>query len=71
MIKKKETNSVQIKRKKIEYRPVPIRELLTEMKNIVELQIDLAFSAVFFQNKDIAEEVLKLEEIMHNSVFLI
>jgi uncharacterized protein with PhoU and TrkA domain len=71
MIKKKETNSVQIKRKKIEYRPVPIRELLTEMKNIVEIQIDLAFSAVFFQNKDIAEEVLKLEEIMHNSVFLI
>ncbi|HUX98018.1 MAG TPA: TrkA C-terminal domain-containing protein [Candidatus Deferrimicrobium sp.] len=71
MIKKKEDNSVQIKRKKIEYRPVPIRELLTEMKNIVELQIDLAFSAVFFQNKEIAEEVIKLEEIMHNSVFLI
>ncbi len=72
-MKKKEEDSkksVTIKRKQIKYRPVPIRELLTEMKNIVELQIDLAYSAVIFQNQEIAEEVYKLEEINHNLTFL-
>ena len=71
MKKEKEDSKkpVRIKRKQIKYRPVPIRELLTEMKNIVELQIDLAYSAVIFQNEQIAEEVLKLEEINHNLTF--
>ncbi|MFX1295353.1 MAG: potassium channel family protein [Promethearchaeota archaeon] len=59
------------KRRQIKYRPIPIRELLTEMKNIVELMIDLSYSAVFFQNKDTAEEVLKLEKTMHNLTFLV
>jgi uncharacterized protein with PhoU and TrkA domain len=30
---------------KVEYRPVPVRELLLEMKNLSELMIDLAESA--------------------------
>ena len=68
---KKKKDDKKVLRKQIKYKPVPIRELLTEMKNIVELMIDLSYSAVFFQNKDIAEEVLKLEEIMHNLTFLV
>ena len=41
----------------IEYEPTSVKELMTEMKNISELIIDLAYSAVLFHNKDIAEEV--------------
>jgi uncharacterized protein with PhoU and TrkA domain len=41
----------------LEYEPTPVKELLTEMKDISELIIDLAYSAVLFDNKDMAEEV--------------
>lgn len=45
----------------IEYEPKPVKELLTEMKDISELIIDLAYSAVLFHDDDIAEEVRFLE----------
>jgi len=45
----------------LEYEPKSVKELLTEMKDISELIIDLAYSAVLFDNKDIAEEVKYLE----------
>ncbi len=45
----------------LEYKPVTVKELLTEMKDISELIIDLAYSAVLFDNEDIAEEVKYLD----------
>ena len=45
----------------IEYEPVSIRELLKEMKNICELIVDLAYSAILFNSQEIAEEVRYLE----------
>ncbi len=45
----------------LEYKPTSVKELLTEMKDISELIIDLAYSAVLFDNSDIAEEVKYLE----------
>ena len=45
----------------LEYEPTPVKELLTEMKDISELIIDLAYSAVFFDNEEMAEEVKYLE----------
>ena len=45
----------------LEYKPTSVKELLTEMKDISELIIDLGYSAVLFHNKDIAEEVKFLE----------
>ncbi|MCD6368155.1 MAG: potassium channel protein, partial [Candidatus Aenigmarchaeota archaeon] len=39
-----------------------IKELLEELKNLSELMLDLAYSAVFFENKEIAKEVLLLHE---------
>jgi len=45
----------------IEYEPTPVKELLTEMKDISELIIDLAYSSVLFHNDDIAEEVKYLD----------
>jgi len=45
----------------IEYEPVSVKELLTEMKDISELIIDLAYSALLFNSTEIAEEVKYLE----------
>ena len=47
---------------KIAYKPIPVRELLVEMKNLSELMIDLAYSAALFNDKDLAEDVIALEE---------
>lgn len=48
----------------IEYRPTSVKHLLTEMKDVSELIVDLAYSAVAFDNEDIAEEVTHLEQRM-------
>jgi uncharacterized protein with PhoU and TrkA domain len=45
----------------IEYEPKPVKDILTEMKDISELIIDLAYSAVLFNNEEIAEEVKYLD----------
>jgi uncharacterized protein with PhoU and TrkA domain len=45
----------------IEYEPTPVKELLTEMKDISELIIDLAYSAVLFDSDEMAEEVKYLD----------
>jgi len=38
-----------------------VKDILIEMKNMSELMVDLAYSALLFNSKDAAEEVLKLE----------
>ena len=38
-----------------------VKDILIEMKDMSELMVDLAYSAVLFNNKDAAEEVLNLE----------
>lgn len=45
----------------LEYEPTPVKYLLTEMKDISELIIDLAYSAVLFDSDEIAEEVKYLD----------
>ena len=45
----------------IEYEPVSIKQILVEMKNISELIVDLAYSAILFNNREIGEEVKYLE----------
>jgi len=47
---------------KIEYKPISVREALTEMKDLSEIMIDLAYSAALFHSKELAEEVLELEK---------
>lgn len=47
---------------KIEYQPVTVRETLTEMKDLSEVMIDLAYSAALFHSHELAEEVLELEK---------
>jgi uncharacterized protein with PhoU and TrkA domain len=48
----------------IEYRPTTVKDLLTEMKDVSELIVDLAYSAVAFDNEAIAGEVNHLETRM-------
>ncbi len=47
---------------RIEYRPVSVRKVLTEMKDLSEIMIDLAYSAALFHSRELAEEVLELEK---------
>jgi uncharacterized protein with PhoU and TrkA domain len=56
---------------KIEYKPIPVRELLVEMKNLSELMIDLAYSAALFNDKELAEDVLTLERRIDYLAYLL
>jgi len=60
-----------VKLEKIEYRPISVRDLLIEMKNLSELMIDLAYSAALFNSKELAEEVLELEERVDTLAYLL
>ncbi len=42
--------------------PRTVKDLLTEIKDTTELMVDLAYSAILYDNEDIAEEVIELEE---------
>ncbi len=44
----------------------PVKDLLFRMKDTSELIVDLAYSAILFDNEDIAEEVLELERKLHD-----
>ncbi len=59
------------KYEKIEYKPIPVRQLLLEMKNLSELMIDLAYSAALYNDKDLAEDVLALESRVDNLAYLL
>ena len=56
---------------KVAYKPIPVRELLAEMKNLSELMIDLAYSAALFNDKELAEDVLALEVHIDNMGYLL
>lgn len=56
---------------RIEYKPIPVRELFLEMKNLSELMIDLAYSAALFNDKELAEDVLELENRVDTLAYLL
>ncbi len=56
---------------RIEYKPIPVRELLSEMKNLSELMIDLAYSAALFNDKELAEDVIALEKRIDTLSYLL
>lgn len=56
---------------RVEYTPVSVRETLIMMKDISELMIDLAYSAALFNNRELAEEVMELEEKMDSLVYVL
>ena len=50
--------------RKIEYCPISMKRLLVEMKDTSELMVDLGYSAVLYDDEDLAMEVIRLEEKM-------
>jgi uncharacterized protein with PhoU and TrkA domain len=47
---------------RVKYRPVAVRDLFLEMKNLSELMIDLAYSAALFNDQELAEDIMELEK---------
>jgi uncharacterized protein with PhoU and TrkA domain len=56
---------------KIEYKPRSVREILVEMKDLSELMIDLAYSSALFQDKELADEVVHLENRVDTLAYLL
>jgi len=56
---------------KIKYKPISVRDLLVEMKDLSELMIDLAYSAALFNSRPLAEEVLEMERQVDNLAYLL
>lgn len=53
----------------IKYRHRSVKEILTEMRDISEKIVDLAYSALIFDSKDMAEEVMALEYKMDKLLY--
>ena len=60
-----------MKKDKIKYKAISLRELLIEMKDTVELMLDLAYSTILFMNNDIALEIHELEDKIHTLTYLV
>ncbi|MFX1302028.1 MAG: potassium channel family protein [Promethearchaeota archaeon] len=57
--------------KKFKYKPLSLREILREMKKNIDLMIDLAYSAIKFGSKELADEAYKMEQRIHELTFLL
>ncbi len=60
-----------VESEKIEYKPISVREALTEMKDVSEIMIDLAYSSALFNSHELAEEVLELEKRVDYLAYMI
>jgi len=60
-----------VRLEKIEYKPISVRDLLVEMKDLSELMIDLAYSAALFDSKPLAEEVVEMERRVDTLTYLL
>jgi len=56
---------------KIKYKPISVRDLLVEMKDLSEIMIDLAYSAALFNSRPLAEEVIEMERQVDNLAYLL
>jgi len=53
-----------MKLRSVSFRPLPIKTVLRDMKDLALMMVDLAYSAVLFGENDLAEEVRNLEELV-------
>jgi len=60
-----------VRLEKIEYKPISVRDLLVEMKDLSELMIDLAYSAALFNSRGLAEEVIELEKRVDTLAYIL
>jgi uncharacterized protein with PhoU and TrkA domain len=59
------------KKKEFQYQPISLKDILREMKQKIDLMIDLAYSAIKFGSKEIADETTKIEKRIHELTFLL
>jgi len=59
------------KNRKFKYKPLSLKDILKEMKQSIDLMIDLAYSAIKFSSKEIADEASKIEKRIHELIFLL
>jgi len=59
------------KKKKFKYQPLSLKDILKEMKQQIDQMIDLAYSAIKFSSKEIADETSKIEKRIHELTFLL
>lgn len=57
--------------KKFKYKPLSLKDIIREMKQNIDLMIDLAYSAIKFGNKELADETYKMEQRIHELTFLL
>ncbi len=57
--------------KKFKYKPLSLKEIIREMKQNIDLMIDLTYSALKFGSKEPADEVYNIEQRIHELTFLL
>lgn len=66
-----EQNNMSKPRKKFKYKPLSLKDIIREMKQNIDLMIDLAYSAIKFGSKELADEAYKMEQRIHELTFLL
>ncbi|MFX1455452.1 MAG: potassium channel family protein [Promethearchaeota archaeon] len=57
--------------KKFKYRPLSLKDIIREMKQNIDLMIDLSYSAIKFGSKELADEAYKIEQRIHELTFIL
>ena len=55
----------------IKYRPVPVKKLLMKMKDEASLVLDMAFYSLIYEDKDVAQEVERIDADLDNEFNLL
>ncbi|MCK4781017.1 MAG: hypothetical protein KAT57_12535, partial [Candidatus Lokiarchaeota archaeon] len=58
-------------KKRFKYKPISLKDIIREMKQDIDLMIDLAYSAIKFGSKELADEAYKIEQRIHELTFLL
>jgi len=66
-----EYNNMKKQKKTFTYKPISLKDILKEMKQKIDLMIDLAYTAIKFGSKEIADEAYKIEKRIHELTFLL
>ncbi|MFW9877815.1 MAG: potassium channel family protein, partial [Candidatus Thorarchaeota archaeon] len=66
-----ECNNMSKPNKKFKYKPLSLKDIIREMKQNIDLMIDLAYSAIKFGSKELADEAYKMEQRIHELTFLL
>ncbi len=55
--------------KRFKYKPVNVKDAIAEIKDIVELMLDLAYSSILFKEPEFSEIVIELDERLNELMF--